>query len=357
MSPPNMPARRRSAGFTLAELMISMAVGLLLLSGMASLFVSNNRAQVELEKNNRQVENGRYAMQLIAGDVNNAGYYAEFDPTPLPSPSTFPIVCSNTLALARDAIAMPVQGVDNAPATGNDCLPDVKAGTDIVVVRRVETCIAGVGNCAPTSSGGLLFQASLCMLSTELGSTDATNHFALDVAVSGMTRHTRQCTITTPGPLSPIRRYVTHVYYVANNHLAGDRIPTLMRADLSTSGTGLAWSAIPMVEGIENLQVEYGIDNDSGRDGAPDRYNANPASACTDAACSAAAWRGVVAVKLNVLARNVAPTTGHRDTKTFSLGLKADQTDNTVAPANDGFKRHVFQSTIYVPNTAGRRMQ
>ena len=58
----------------------------------------------------------------------------------------------------------------------------------------------------------------------------------------------------------------------------------------------------------------------------------------------------MTAVKLYVLVRSREPTPGYTDTKTYQLG------DTTMGPYNDAFKRHVYVSTVRLPNVAGRRM-
>ena len=49
-------------------------------------------------------------------------------------------------------------------------------------------------------------------------------------------------------------------------------VPTLKRLEFTGSG----WTETPLVEGIEELNIEYGIDNNS--DGAPDAYTTDPAA-------------------------------------------------------------------------------
>ena len=127
--------------------MIAVAIGLLILAGMTTLFVSNSKAQTEIEKANRQVENGRYAVSLLAGDLRNAGYYGEFDPTELATPAPLPDPCALTIAALKDGLPLHVQGYDNAAASVLSCLTDVKAGTDVLVLRHARTCVAGAANC------------------------------------------------------------------------------------------------------------------------------------------------------------------------------------------------------------------
>lgn len=355
MHPSRTPPRAQH-GFTLAELMIAITLGLVILAGMTTLFVGNSKAQAEIEKANRQVENGRYAVSLLAGDLRNAGYYAEFDPTVLTTPAALPDPCLLTIAALKDALPLHVQGIDNAAAGALGCLVDIRAGTDIVVLRHTRTCVIDDANCEPASAGGPFFQASLCGNQSELESGDPADHYALALVTETLLRHKRDCDPTPgSGAVAAIRKFQTHIYFVANNDRAGDGIPTLKRAEVGMAGGALNVTIVPLVEGIDNLQVEYGIDSNG--DGTPDLYSADPGSAngCVTAPCVPANWRNVVAVKLNILARNTEPTFGFIDKKSFVLGNLATGEPNAVAAAGDSFKRHVFQAVVNLPNPSGRK--
>ena len=58
--------RSHSGGFTLVELMVGITLGLFLLIGLTSLMVSNVQTRSELDKSSRQIESGRYAIQLLS---------------------------------------------------------------------------------------------------------------------------------------------------------------------------------------------------------------------------------------------------------------------------------------------------
>ena len=71
-----------------------------------------------------------------------------------------------------------------------------------------------------------------------------------------------------------------------------------------------------------------------------------------------------MALRLNVLARNSSVTRDHTDTKVYMLGLNDDGTnrcardlndDGTCEAFGDGFKRHVYQTSVRLNNPAGRR--
>jgi type IV pilus assembly protein PilW len=349
MTRPTPLRPRKTRGFTLVELMIAVTIGLLILAGMTSLFVRNSRSQAEIEKANRQIENGRYAIDALTGDLRNAGFYGEFDPTPLASPSALPDPCASSLAAIRAALPMHVQGYDSG-ALVPGCVQDQRAGTDVLVVRHTRTCVSGEGDCDEAGIAGPMFQASLCNNGSELDSGDLSNYYALDTDTSKLNRHRRDCTT-----IAPSRRYLTHIYFVANNDEPGDGIPTLKRAELRVVDGTLQFVRVPLVEGIDNLQLEYGIDTNN--DGKADLFSSDPAAAngCSDATCAVTNWRNVVTVKLNLLARNTEASQGYQDTRKYVLGHKADGSDNQVGPANDHYKRHVFQSQVPLPNPVGRK--
>ncbi len=342
-------------GFSIIEMMISITIGLIILAGLTAIFISNSRARTEIERANRQIENGRYALQLLSDDVRLAGYYAEFDPSGLTSPGALIDPCVTSLVGLRDGLPLHVQGYDNA-STIPSCISDVKPLTDILVIRRASTCEAGIGDCDPVAANLVpYFQASLCSNPAQLNFPIVNNgsylgsYYQLDTNPTKLTLNKRDCTT-----VAALHRYRTHIYFIANNNKPGDGIPTLKRAELGIDpATGiLGFPIVPLVDGIENLQLQYGIDSPT-VDGAPDSYSAAPASVND--------WRAVVSIKINLLARNTEPTSGYNTTATsttkkYTLGYDASGAPIIVGPFTDSFKRHAYQSEVRVNNAAGRNL-
>lgn len=352
------PSPRAARGFSLAELLVAVTIGLLVLAGLSTMFLKNMHTQDEIEKASRQVENGRFAVDQIAVDLRNAGFYAEFDPTVLASPAALPAPCTLTIAAQDSALVLPVQGMDNAAL---DCLDDVKADTDVLVVRRTSTCVADDPGCDPVAAGGPFFQASLCNNPAELDSPSPADSYRLATDTATLDRHQRDCTQAAgSGTLAKVRRYLVHIYYIANNNQGGDGIPTLKRAELGSDAGALAWKVVPLAEGIENLQLEYGLDlAPAGTgDGVADQYSAVPSTfnGCAADDCALANWRSVVTVKLHLLSRNTVESKDYTDKKSYVLGNDADGNPVAIGAAGDGFRRHVFQAQVALPNPAGRRL-
>ena len=349
MSALRAPTRRRSlqAGFSLIELLVAITLSLIIAGGLTTVFVANSRSRDAAEQTSQQIENGRYAMEVLSQDLRMSGYWAEFDiaNAGLATPGVKPDPCSTTLSDLAASLPLHVQGYDNGAVLS--CLADVRSNTDIVAVRHAEGCIAGSTDCSPPA-GAPLFQASLCNNDTELGSAATTDQYRLSSVASQLDRHQRDCTTVAES-----HAYLARIYFIANDDLAGDGIPTLKRAELGAAG----FTIVPIAEGIENLQVEYGIDTDG--DGSADAYTADPDSfnACTAAAC-VENWRNTVAARISLLVRTSAAVGGgYADAKTYQLGLDADGSTHTVGPFNDAYKRHAYRAVVRLNNPAGRREQ
>jgi hypothetical protein len=64
-----------SSGMTIVELLVSMLLGLLLIAGMISAYLSASRHYAYEEQMARMQENGRYAMRLLSREFAMAGFY------------------------------------------------------------------------------------------------------------------------------------------------------------------------------------------------------------------------------------------------------------------------------------------
>jgi type IV pilus assembly protein PilW len=329
-------------GLSLIELMISITIGLLILVSLSTLFINQSKTRVELDKSNRMIDNGRYALELLSGNLRLAGFYDNYAPIGLSTTLYDPC---NTAAITDSSknleiLNLNVQGYNAATATSQVTSPPcsltyttgsnltLKAGSDILVVRRASTVIA-----ASAASGTTYLQVSMCQTDTAAPPNNYQIVTAPAVApASFSSMHKKDCATA-----ADLRPFMVLTYFVSpNNNVAngGDGIPTLKQIDQYGTVT-------PLVEGIEYMQVDYGVDDNG--DGATDRY--------TDcSACTLADWSNVVAVRINIVARNQDKTTGWSDSKTYALGLAG-----TVGPIQDSYKRHAYTQLVRLVNPAGRR--
>ena len=369
-----------SGGFSLIELMIALTLGLLIMTAILGMYVDLSRTNQEMAKTNSQIENARFALQFLQSDIVHGGYWGGFVPAfddlsfgsvPIDAPDLLPNPCLaysppwNT-AYIDSLIGIPVQSFDAAPPGCTSVVANVQPDTDVLVVRHAGTCVPGALGCESDVVGKLYFQASFCELE------NATRY---RLGTSNLDLHGRACAAGTPigGPLAPKRRFVSNIYYIRNFSVsAGDGIPTLVRSEFDLAGSTLAHQpAVALIEGVQGLRVELGIDNlgDTGaatdytaaiawadpgnRDSPTNRGDGSPDGAfvrCTTASpCTVAQLSDVVAVQVFVLVRANTVTPGYIDTRTYKLGT------TTLGPFNDGFKRHVFSRSVRLVNVSGRR--
>ncbi|HEX2826034.1 MAG TPA: PilW family protein [Burkholderiales bacterium] len=331
---------QRAQGFSLVELMISITLGLLVLAVLGTIFANTSRSRGELQKTSQQVDNGRYAVELLSEDLQLAGYFGELNVAGVALPAALPDLCSMAIDDWKAALPIHMQGYD-AGAGAPSCMPaSMKSGGDVVALRRVRTCIAGNAGCEALVGSQPYLQVGLCSATA--------NAYTLGIAADTAFSHTLKDCATAAGR----RRYETHIYFVATDNGSGAAIPTLKRLELNGSG----YTEVALVEGIERMEVEYGIDTDG--DGSPDVYTADPSNftyaGCT--LCSAPAnWSNVVTAKLHLLSRTLEPSAGYTDVKTYSLGLNAAGEPVTAGPFNDGYRRNVYTAAVRIVNPSARR--
>jgi type IV pilus assembly protein PilW len=335
-------SRRKTSGFTLVELMVTLAIGMFLTLGLVQVFATSNESYEALSQAAQQIENGRHAVETLRGDLQHAGYYGEYGfapaaAAPLPNPCELA-----NLAVIRDALPFYIQGYDAPAVSPLACLDsaNVVPGTDVLVIRRASTVVT-----APAARvvNELYMQAIA-------DSNNAANPVIARGQDAGLFSLLRKDAVTP----AEVRKYMVRIYFVSPCSVpaagnvcsaaadAGRPIPTLKRLDLAANpATGnLEMRMESIAEGIESLQIDYGIDATG--DGVPD-------GALVTVPATVAAWSNVATAQLHVLARNVRATPGHVDAKTYDLGV-----GGTVTPGGN-FRRHVFSAQVRLVNPAGRR--
>lgn len=300
-------------GFSLIELMIGMTLGLMLIAVITSIFLSSNRNYNEDDRFSRMQENGRFAINTLVTDLSMASFWGTLsDPSEITSGLT--AVCG----MAFDA-NNPVMIVNN-PASGSavtstfSCVNASNVWTggsthaDVIAIKRV------VGNVTPSSSSPN--PAVYLQIDNTVGTLLSTSPSAF---VSGDTYW----------------QYIPRIYFIRNYSVtAGDGIPTLCRKELNGAGTGM--SDVALIEGVENIQMEFGIDTDG--DGIPNQYDSNP---------SATDIPKIVNAKIYVLVRSLTQDKNNpANSKTYNLGSVTIDYSSTP----DHYYRRVFDGTISLRN-------
>ncbi len=334
----------RQRGLGVIELMVGLAVGMLLVAGLALMFGNATRSSLELEKTVRHIENGRYAIELLTEDISLAGFYGTVPVTTyaagLPPCATSADVATDLASqagLALPTVPFPIEGVYPGLATNLGCMTQRRAGTPALILRRLDTATTAVGAVA----------ADTVYVQTSHYSPDNFYTYKASATATGFNLR------NISGAVNPVRRFITRGYYIASCSDCtggGDGIPTLTRVEVIGNRTVVT----PLAEGIEQVGFDYGFDTTG--DGVADEWyglNGNAgASEYAAASTGARGWGKVVAVRIALVSRNIEPTAGHTDTRTFAMGRQGTTELYTTA-ANDNFKRRGYVTTVRLQTVAG----
>jgi type IV pilus assembly protein PilW len=411
-----IPVRREvlaaQRGFTLVELMVSVAIGMVIALALL-LFLDNiNRNNAELARTNSVVENGRFSLQLLEADVSHAGFWGGYVPTfddlnvgapgavntkdVVAFPTALPNPCASTATwyanydYRAQLIGIPLQ-VYQVPGSGvspicTGFITHAQPNTDILVVRHAAPCpavaTASDADCKyDAASGDMYFQFSRCP-------TDSMS-YALTTTIADLALKPGTCAGT-----APVYKFLSTVYWVRDYSVTvGDGIPTLVRTRFQavTSGgvTTVAHQGTEaLVDGVQAFRIGINVDNVTKppvAGGAGNTLSAADFAAAVNWASTTAYYtptnRGdgnadtsvvcstdtggaggtsrcadafflanTVAVNVHVLMRALSRTPGLTDTtKKYTVA------GTSLGPFNDGFKRHVYTQTVRLVNVSMRR--
>ena len=315
----NQPTRTRPLlhrGFSLIELMIALALGLAIVAAVGTLSVNATRSYRSMNRASEQIENGRYALKVIKDDLEHAGFFGIFSPTRSNAPApAFTDPCIKTPENYEKSLLLPVIGYSASPGT---CALNVDSATNILTIRR-----AGINIISPSELQGSTAYIQSSSDKYVIGVKPDSTWLYAPAGNNGFSLH-------GPDGAYPIRPYETHIYYLSSQ--------TLMLKNAVTNAT-----AQPIIDGIENMQIQYGIDN-TNQDGSPDTYLANPNSVEN--------WSNVVSIRINLLARSNEQDLSYVDQKTYDLGGS-----QRIPAKNDHYHRRVFSQVVRLINVSQRREQ
>lgn len=197
--------------------------------------------------------------------------------------------------------------------------------------------------------GGILFRASQFDTIKAAGNSRSRLKKATDIqaAYAG-------AAVNDPIDIS-IQEFSSYVYYVrpcSNTNNAGncsgvDTIPTLVRQELTSSGSQPTMTEVPLVEGIERVYYIFGIDTDN--NGTPNIFTDSPAPADI---------QNIVSIKVSLLVRDITSSSTYSDSgKTYDLsGIGLSGGLFTCSGSSCNYHRKVYSETFQVRNSSLRRM-
>lgn len=321
----------RQSGLSLLELLISVAIGLVIIGMMGNAYISSNQTTRDLNEASLMTENGRYAMAVLKDEVQIAGAFGFLDNQPS-AIAALPDPCAISVATLTSGMSVPISGYNNVGEVGGapanilgTCLAPtgdtVKTGTDILVIRRAHSDTFAINWAAanPLNPDTFYIQAS-------------TNEFVLNNGVDHLLFNLTEIDGITPIEL---RTYMQKVFYVS---ALDDQLKQLIINED-------AYRVEPVADNIEDFQLEFGID--TSENGAPNNFLPEDP---LDPALTVDQWQDVVAVRALLLLRSDAETNDVQDTRVYNMGQEKD-----VGPFNDNFKRRLFYFSARANNLSMRR--
>ena len=323
----------RSKGFTLIELMIALLLGLLLSAGIISVFIEGKRNFVQDDEISRVQENGRYSLRLLSREIGMAGFFGGVPNSSLVTGGSVTTDCGpsgSDWLLEGEA---PLEVIDDSDNTTNayySCFSDgdIEAGTDVAAIKRASDF--------PVIKNGEWQAGLTSLVSTRyylhnknrgLGAVELQQGSVFTVDIG---------TIIGAGNGSDIWEYYASIFYIGTD----DGVPSLCKKESVSTGTGISAPRC-LVRGIENLQLELGVDLDA--DGYADQF----VSEDTDPPVGLGANADqIVSVRVHVLARSINEIHNFpAESRSYRLGG-----GTTVTTPVDQFYRLALSSTVVVRN-------
>ena len=393
---------RHARGFSLVELMVALALGLLLTIAMVTVYITSKSSFTRQQQLSTVQQSVRIAFEYLAGDARMVGHLGCFTGKPTN-------VCDgnvgsfcNTISTvdARSNYAVGVEGYEyttgaytltsNSPANvtaaanwvtnvstnagAANTIPlttiagaaGLTPGSDVLLIRtvsgrpvRLAAAIPGTNQttftlenvAGGTCSNGTAKVSGLCPNSHVLLASCKTAR-AFDVqSISNATPATLTVRTGTnlgadpayPTDGSEVFPLQTIAYYVKQSS-SGTGTSLYRRTFDGDNANGVEQE---LIDGVENMQVRYGVDTTApDADGVVDDYRVARGAAGTSAD-SVTDWSRVVAVRMSLLLRSATPV--EADTSTATSAVVGGVTV-TYPTAGSKYDRRVFTTTVAVRN-------
>jgi type IV pilus assembly protein PilW len=319
---------KHQLGFSLIEIFIALAIGLVLFAGVMSVFVGMRTTTEETSSYGEMQENGRFAISLFTDDLLRAGFFGD-----MAENFSFSALATVPAVVGSDCFGNGVNNASFPVAVGHfrilwgttvkainpiNCISDAVVGSDLIQIKRAISSVT-----APAD-----FAANRYYLMTN---QNAGAIFAGNGAIPNINQGRSW-------------EYQHHIYYVRNDNQGSNKVPVLVQGQLR-NGTLPPIDFSPIIDGIEMIRFMYGVDTDD--DGVVNAFIA--ADNMTEAYWDNESNVKILAVKIYVLVRDILPDNNYENKSTYTLG---DLAVNFIDGSGNGdhYRRLLFTSTVAMPN-------
>lgn len=263
----------KQRGMTLVELTVAMAIGLFLIGGSLYVYSQSRNTYRSSDSLARLQESARFALDTIEPDIRLARYWGlNSEPARINVPAGIAVTCDGADASWALDLAAAVQARDDTfdiPCPSFNDAP--RAGSDVLIVRHAEPWQGGV----PPGLVANRLQVQTTLAQGQLFTAAADPGLGADASTNNVT---------------------INAYYVSDESSFDATLPSLRRLTL---GPNSEFDDQEVIPGVENLQVQLGVDTD--RDGDVDRYVDGDHALVTPGAAGFAPDGQVIAVRLWML--------------------------------------------------------
>lgn len=366
------PRRTQQTGIGIIEIMVALVISLLLLTGVIQIYQNTKRSYNATENLSRTQESGRFAMHMLAESIRSTGFL------PCLKPAKTANVVTGGGGISIDNIYnQPLTGFEgNAsvfpadfPAVGAAPGERVGSSDGIIIIMGSGNIFSVLDHDEDAAQFELNSVQNLkdndivlaCMndqtVVFQISSVDDANktiRHAMGVGTpgncdiqlggTGDCTNTVGLTKTSYSEDAQIMSIGSAAYYIG---ISSDGNTTSLYRSVAGAG-----AAEELLEGIESMQILYGVNSDNVILPAPvtDQYMT---AAAVDAA---AAWDKVVSIRIGLLAATPEEINIQNDTRNYNVAGTIIGTAGAVTHPQDRRSRYVFSSTIRLRNKTTGRM-
>jgi type IV pilus assembly protein PilW len=330
-------------GLSLIELMISITLGLMLMLGVLNVFLGSKGAFVSQQAISRIQESGRFAIDYMNKEIRMAGFVGCASKVDASQITNHLVLDADNFRWNYNTIIKGYTDTDAADiglsdlVSGTDVLEVVSASGSQALVTAATTATSipvavaeEASGCGATARYGGLCVNDILVVSNcqraEIFKAGVLSTTAVEVAGTGTAAGDNETDLTgaTFNEGAEVIKMRKLLFYIENN-TAG--VPSLWVWENGTS--------TELVEGVEDMAIQYGIDADN--NDVPDEYK-EAGEVADDLE-----WSNVKSVHLELLVRTPEDRV-LTEAQVYSFPL--DAASKTTAA--DGAMRQVFVTTVAV---------
>ena len=305
----SLPRYSRQRGLSLIELMVALTIGAVLIFGATQVYINSRKSYGINESVARLQETARYAMSVIEPDIRMSNFWGL-----LKGAAVIANQAGQTAAVAAVAAGAPANICGQNFAT--DLSTNLQGDNNSYVLSA--TRAAGCDNLIDVVTGAVWPTAAMATADTltvrrasVVNNVPAPPPGTLEVCSSRIAgRLISDGGACTGLPAGQRDNLLVNTYYIDRNSAQAPNLPALRRKVLSSAGGAPVFLDQEIIPGVEDMQIQFGIDP-AGNTGVATRYvdpNGVPAGA------------QIVAVRVWLLVRADVAETGFTDNRVYEYG-------------------------------------